>query len=301
MCVKYGMVIAMSEASLPSAHDALASLRANGNQFKTVPLAPRPMGGVTFLHPRNGERPVAADPRVLAATGQFYIANEVLRHAVHRAGGRTNSLRAAAEFMSQLFAQPRLIWGVSGFATIGYPCGLQADQLTALYRYLAVDRRRPVLVCDGAAGAGVLGISGVLAAECGIQTLGVTPLQGMSTMAPRDHMLVYGDTYQQREAIVGLLPDILVIVGGGVGAQREGVATLNSGGRVLLIDDLVNSSIPWPTVPEMALAVREKRMLICGKLDEIPTYAERLRVAARKLAPTFRPNRLVALRRRFGA
>ena len=290
----------MSEKRLPDARAALASLRTNGNQFETVPLAPRPLGGVTFPHPRDGNRPVEADPRVLAASGQIYLADERLRRAVHSAGGRTASLRAGADFLMQTFAQPRLVWGVSGYATIGYPCTSQADTLVALYRYLANNGRRPVLVCDGAAGAGVLGISGVLAAEHSIPTLGITPLQGMSTMAPRTHMLVYGDTYQQREVIVGLVPDILVIVGGGPGAQREGVATLNSGGRVLLLDDPRNSSIPWRTVPEMALAVREKRMLVRGKLDEIPAAASELRDVAVRTMRSFRDSRLRAIRRRFG-
>lgn len=295
------MVALMSETSLPSARAALASLRANGNQFETVPLAPRPLGGVTFLHPRDGRRAVAADSRVLAATGQFYAGNEKLRGAIQAAGGRAASLRAAASLVQRAFAQPLLVWGVSGFATIGYPCSGETDALEVLYRYLAAGRRRPFAVCDGAAGAGVLGINGVLAATHGIDTVGVTPLQGMSTMAPRTHMLVYGDTYQQREVIIGLLSDVLVVDGGGLGAQREALATLNAGGRVLSLGEPNEDITPWRSVPEIALALREQRMLICPKLDEIPAYAERVRDAAARTIRAFRPSRLVALHRRLSA
>lgn len=290
----------MSVKRLPSAQVALASLRENGNQFQTVPLVPEPMEGVTYLHAKKGVRAVEADPRVLAATGQFYVANEMLRRAIHQKGGRVESLQSGVSFIKQAYAQRRVVWGVSGFASIGYPCNVQADQLAVFYDYLA-SQHRDAIVCDGAAGAGVLGISGVMAEARGITTLGVTPLQGMSTMAPRTHMLVYGDTYQQREVIVGLLPDILVIVGGGPGAEREGVATLKSGGRVLLLDDPDNSSIPWRAVPEMMQAVGEKRMLVRGQLDEIVGAASELHAVAARAVRGLRPARFTELRRRFAA
>jgi predicted Rossmann-fold nucleotide-binding protein len=265
------------------------------------------MGGVTFQHPREGVRPVQADSRVLRATGQLYMANETLRGAVHRAGGRTSSLRAAADLVEQTFAQPKLVWGVSGFASIGHPCGAQVDGLERLYRYLAVARRKPVLVCDGGTGAGALAISSVLASEHRITTLGVSPLQGLSSMSPRDHMFVYGQTYQDREVIVGLLPDVLVVFDGGDGSKREAIAAAKGGSRILLVTQtgdnrdpklLVNS---WQSDPDLALAVREKRMIICDSLDGIAAAAEEQRVVAVRSARTFRPTRLAAIRRRFVA
>jgi len=290
----------MSVKKLPSAQVALASLRKNGNQFQTAPLVPQPMGGVTYLHPKKGVRAVEADSRVLAATGQFYAANETLRHAIQQNGGRAEPLQFGTSFIKQMYALRRVVWGVSGFASIGYPCSVQADQLAVFYDYLA-SCHRDAIVCDGAAGAGVLGISGVMAEERGITTLGVTPLQGMSTMAPRTHMVVYGDTYQQREVIVGLLPDILVIFGGGPGSEREGVATLEGGGRVLLVDDPDHSSIPWRTVPQMLQAVGEKRMLVCGGLDEIAAAARKLHASAAHTVRSLRPTRFSALRHHFAA
>jgi hypothetical protein len=75
----------MSKTSLPSAKTALASLRKNGNQFEKVPMVPEPLGGVTYPH-NEGDRIVTADPRVLRATGRFYVADETLRAAVRMAG-----------------------------------------------------------------------------------------------------------------------------------------------------------------------------------------------------------------------
>lgn len=295
----------MSEASLPSARAALASLREDGNYFGTAPAAPQTIGGVTYLHPTDGNRPVAADPRVLRGIDQVYVANETLRRVIQATGSETGSLRAAADLMHRLYAQPRLIWGVSGFASIGYPCVAQANGLERLYGYLAVDRRKPVLVTDGGSGAGALAISAVLAATRRIETLGVSPLQGLASMSPRTHMVVYGDTYRDREVIVGLLPDILVIFDGGEGSMREAVAAVRAGVRVLLVSQTGNNRDPrllinlWRTHDDLSRAVREKRMTICTSLDEIATYAEQHRVIATRTARTFRPSRLVAVRRRF--
>ncbi|HJP81820.1 MAG TPA: hypothetical protein VJ841_05480 [Candidatus Saccharimonadales bacterium] len=284
----------MSKASLPSAKTALASLRKNGNQFEAVPLVPEPLGGVTYPH-HGSDRTVAADPRVLRATGRVYVADRTLRIAVHEAGGKTDSLLAGAAFLARVFAQPRLIWGVSGYASIGISCTHQADLLEAFYHHLTTNQRGTALVSDGAAGAGVLGISGVLAAEHNIPTFGVSPLEGMSTMAPRDHMVIYGNTYQEREKIVGLVPDLLLIVGGGDGSRREGVAALEAGSRVLLLD----SNIPWRTVPKMRDAVHSGKLLVRSRIDEIPAAATQLQDAALPTMAAARRARLGAIRHHF--
>lgn len=296
----------MSEASLPGAQAALASLREDGNYFGTTPVAPQTIGGVTYLHPTEGNRSVAADPRVLRAIGHLYAADETLRRVVQATGPRTSSLHAAADFVNQMYSQPRLVWGVSGFASIGPSCGLQADGLERLYRYLSNEHRRPVMVTDGGSGAGVLAISAVLAGACSIQTLGVSPLQGLSSMSPRNRMVVYGDTYENREVIVGLLPDVLVVFDGGKGSMGEAIAAVKAGVRVLLVSQTGNNRDPkllinmWRADPHLALAVREKRMTICKSVDDIPAYAEAHRAIAVRTARSFRPSRLAVIRRRFG-
>lgn len=257
-------------------------------------MVPEPLGGVTYPH-NEGDRIVTADPRVLRATGRFYVADETLRAAVRMAGGWATSLLAGVAFLERVFAQPRLVWGVSGYASIGFSCGPQADLLETLYDYLATSCQHPELVVDGAAGAGVLGISGVLAAKQGIPTLGITPLEGMSSMASRDYMVVYGNTYQDREKIVGLVPDILVIVGGGIGSLREGIEALGAGSRVLLLD----SNIDWPNVPKMRHAVRRGQMLVRSHCDQIPAAVAELQDGILQTATTARRARLAAIRHHF--
>lgn len=284
----------MSEILLPSAETALSSLRKNGDQFATSPLVPQRLGRTTYLHPRDGVRPVEADPRVLRAIGHTYTNSKELRRAIMVVGGETNKPVPLLTSLEATYRGPRLVWSVSGFASIGHPCLAQANLLEALYRYLAIGYNRPALVCDGAAGAGVLGINGVLAAQHGIPTLGVTPLQGMSTMAPRKHMLVYGDTYQDREIIIGLLADILVVCGGGDGTLREAIATLLSGGYVLALGEPDESIAAWRGVPEIdkALNDKDKRMFICPSISEIAAFAEHVSKLAKTTMDAFRPQKL---------
>lgn len=291
----------MAKTSLPSADVALASLRENGNQFAEVPLAPQPLGGLTFPHPEGEERQLAVDPRVLAEIGKFFTRDSELRRALRQAGGQTDTLQSGMQKLQMFFGRSRLIWGVSGFASVGFSCHIHVDRLEWLYRYLATEACRPSIVCDGGVGAGVLGASAVLAQRYNLPTLGVIPLQGLASMAPRSFMLQYGASYEERQVIVGLLPDILAIAGGGNGALDEGLTTLKYGGCVLLLDDPERSSIGWQRVPEMVKAIDDGRMIVCGAFDQIAESAEKLRAMAARNARIFRPQRWVALRAHFAA
>lgn len=290
----------MPETALPSARVALASLRKNGNQFDSVPVAPQPLEGVIFQHPKDGERQAAADRRVLAQIGRFYAADTTLRQAIETAGCQAGSLQSAAELVAAMYSRSRMIWSISGFASVGFPCDALADRLEQLYLYLAAEHRRPV-ICDGGVGAGALGISGVLARQHKITSIGVIPMEGLESMAPRTYMFAYGDTYRQRQDIVGLLGDILVLAGGGLGATEEALVALEHGSGVLLLDDLDESLIPWRSEPKMVEAIANNQMIVCGSLDQIEPCAERLRVRAAQSARYLRSRRLRRIRGDFAA
>jgi|GEM_PF-3038888 len=271
---KYGIVAVMSTTGLPGRAAALTSLRANGDQFASVPLAPRRLGRATYRHPTNGQRPVTYDPRVLAGVMRFYSNTTVLRDLLQDAGGDAWPTRVITADLGRLVERNSFIWSVSGYATIGHPCDLEATALERVYEVFRQSKYRPSLVCDGAAGAGVLGISGVLAEHAGIPTLGITPLQGMASMAPRRHMIVHGSTYADREVAIGAAGDILLVVGGGgldavgkpKGALNEALAAARSGGVVVLLaqrsTDPTSFAQAWRQQRDMTEAMRQGRVIV---------------------------------------
>lgn len=128
------------------------------------------------------------------------------------------------------------VWGVSGYATKGYECHLEAAILQRLFKTFQDPDFTPSMVSGGGGHESVLGLSAVLAERHGIKTIGITPLQGMAHMAPRSHTIVYGHTYADREPIVAAVPDILLAVGGGgVDASGKPRGTLR---EVLLAEEL---------------------------------------------------------------
>lgn len=256
----------MSDKDLPSVEDAYRSLRDYGDQFLTAPLVPQPLSGVMFSHPRHGVIEAKADPRVLAACERMYTNNERLMVALSGRCGLVCMQEDALAMLSGHFSLPQLVVGVSGFASRGYSCVAVASALSVAYGCLwTIPEYTPSLVCDGATGAGALGLSGVLAQSYGLPTLGFAALQGMSSMAPRTHMVVGGQTYQDREELVGSAPDLLLGFGGGKGTLNECLASLRAGGSVLSVQphDSWRKAMdgPW---------VAEGRLVFCDSDDQIP-------------------------------
>lgn len=302
---RYIIINLMSDRRLPTLAEALASLCSDGDQFSSAPLAPRPLGDLTYTHPKKGERPVKADNGILRATGKFYTSNRALRCAIRKEGGRvvTFSRLSLLTRVGCAFANPRPIWGISGFATPGFNCEPEAAAMSIVFQHFAsTDARMPQLIVDGAAGAGVLGISGVLAQQYDIPTLSVSPLQGLSTMAPRGRVAIFGHTYKDREIIIGMLADILLCVGGGEGAKREALTTLACGGVVLLVaiknDGPHTLAGSWQQAPELVAAERAGRLVVCSTIDELPQCLERV-IAAAASRYTSRRRRFRGLARRL--
>jgi hypothetical protein len=204
----------------------------------------------------------------------------------------------ATDRIESMFAKLGVIWGVSGFATPGPDCSAEAGGLAALYQFLADSNRLPMLVADGGASVGVLGLNGLIADMHNVLTLGFTPLQGIASMGPRNHTVIWGNSYRDREQLVGLLPDALVCAGGGDGAGRECETTIDNGGPVLLLAlkkyDEGTLPVTFRSWPKLQQAESEGQLVVCESLDDLPRCIGLVYEMA-KLAAAQRPGRLTAI------
>jgi hypothetical protein len=288
----------MSNFLLPGPDEAYRALRLRGEQFTDEPEALHPLGERTFEHYERGQLPVIIDARVAAANGRMY-ADESAHAALREHGARTGTLADAADIVERYMSEDELMWGFSGFATAGPAFKTEAQGMSRLFERLEQQNRLPSLVSDGAARAGILGLCGVIARRHGVPTLGFTPWQGLSTMAPRDHMVVAYDTYMEREDLVGMTPDILVCVGGGDGARRECQATIRFGGAALLLalkdygPKLLTGS--FEQFEDLAQAQADGRLVVARSLRGLPKALREVQEAGEHAAVS-RATRLSALR-----
>lgn len=267
------------EQELPKADESIASIRTNGDPFATAPLSPITFGGVTYQHPQKGTSTIAGDSRIFAQAVRVYTDHEPLRNAVNGLGVTYAwSLEDFVDGLWSAHTAPRLFWGFSGFASKGdnCGCGLEADAMERIYQFLASkSHRRPRLVSDGGSGAGVLALNSVLANMHHIESVGFTPYQGVASMSARDQIVIARNTYQDREVLVGTLPDILVCVGGGEGTKREAIEAVKAGNTVLLVmlqgnDNANILAGSWHNTPELMQANANGTLLVCEYLEDIP-------------------------------
>lgn len=161
----------------------------------------------------------------------------------------------------------------------------------------------PSLVVDGGVSDGVLGLSGILANRFEVPSLGYIPLQGLSSIGPRTRLVVHKDTYLDREILVGLTPDVLVCVGGGLGTQRECEAALEHGGVVLLLAlrDYGPGSLPSVYLEHSITksAARDGRLIVCSNVRDIQTRLPRIIQTARLVSLPSRSQRMEELSRQL--
>ena len=270
----------MAKSDLPSLAEAYGRLCSEvGDMFVDASQHALRLGGLLYTR-SNGERwPVEVDARVLQAIGQIYADAQVLNEL--REYRKVEPLSETVALFARLAGTSGLIWGFSGYATAGRAYRLEAEMMTVLYRYLASQIRLPVLATDGSSSAGVLGLSGVIAAAYGVPTLGFCCLQGLDCMAPRDHMVVSGHTYRDREELVGVAPDVLVAVGGHEATRRECGHALKNGGVVLMLapqdyrpDSLMGSLHSSGSRQTFADLQPADRIVVCRSIAEVPAAVE---------------------------
>lgn len=250
---------------IPNPQDSLERLRAHGEQFigsRQVTNLDAYMEGFTI------------DKEALAAQGRVYVDDSSLRLELNRQGVTATGLRAARRCIAHYFEDERTIWGFSGYAMGGYTYEQEADGLQELYKYLRSKRERPSLAVDGGVSAGNLGLSGIVAGINRVPTLGFVPSKGLSDVGIRNHLVVWGKTYRERELLVGTTPDVLVCIGGGDGTRRECQQAIKMGSPVLLLalKNYGESSLPktYMQLEGAETAVQEGRLELCESLGDLP-------------------------------
>lgn len=255
------------------------------------------LGNLAFRHPSRGRQPVVIDDTTLRQSSYVY-AQAAVRNALQEYSVRTKSHVAMADFIARSFAHDDLIWGVSGFASAGYDCTTEGRGLAELYAYFG-GAERPGLIVDGGVAQGVLGINGVLAAMHGIPTLGCIPLQGLASLGERTRTLVWGDTYEDREVLVGTIADVVACVAGGKGSARECLHALRHGSTVLLLSLREYEPGTFPRTyfqhDEVRKAITEGRFLVCDSINTIASKAQEAWESAMKFTRISRTRRSPAL------
>lgn len=222
--------------------------------------------GITYNHPK-GERTVRIDEAALRQQGRVYSDDSLLIDSLIESGGIKVSRHAELlSFIEAAYDEPLPIVGVSGYATVGFAYEKEAQALRHMYNHFRKKEQPFGLTVDGGVSSGVLGINGLASLIGGVTSLGVIPKQGLHRVGVRDHLAVWGDTYQDREVIVGTVPDVLVCVGGADGTRRECQEALKHGSAVLLLamGDAPSGSLAatYDQYKDIEGAIRDGTMMI---------------------------------------
>lgn len=260
--------------------------------------------GITFEHPK-GQRDITIDSETLHTQGRIYVGHQALRQELQVQGFTATGLAEAGSVIESHYGNDALIWGFSGFASVlpGIDYRQEGKGIAQFYDYLATTDRKPGLAVDGGVSAGNLGLSAVIAAQHGVPTMGFIPLNGLDSTGTRDHLVVWGNNYPDREVLVGTTPDAVLGIGGAEGTRRECEAALKQGSAVLLmaLKDYGPKSLPatYQKHPVMTEAVEDGRMVICESPEALPDAIEQTAEAAQH-ARDNRSHRLKAIREVLG-
>lgn len=240
-------------------------LRNTGVQF------PKPHHTATLL------RDVEIDTEVMHQISTMY-ARAPMDGRLRDLGASAASLREAYAVISHAL-HTGTVWGVSGFATGATPEQpldyiKENNILSAFYTYISNSAMRPSLIVDGGCSEGILGLNGYFAEDRGLPNLGYIPFEGLTSMSARQHMVVWGDTYRDRELLVGTTSQILLCMGGADGTIRECLRALLYNSPVILVeakhyDDPRAFTNVYASIPQVQQAMQEKRFFFCREVGEL--------------------------------
>ncbi|HEX6258811.1 MAG TPA: hypothetical protein VFZ48_05000 [Candidatus Saccharimonadales bacterium] len=243
--------------------------------------------GITYVHPEHGEREVQLSDYTRSKLELVY-ASDQLRAALRKKGG----LRAQGhgDALKWLRGMSRGGWvlGCSGFATVMPNDTYQLDRviLAEIYSYLKQINALPAFTSDGGTGAGALQANADVADRLGVPTLGCTPMSALPKQAvgARRRTIIGGATYEDREAIVGRLADLLLCIDGKDGTLREAEAAAAQGSIVMFVALRTYDGMPTYTrvnMPQLRLAASQKRIVVWSpesSEDLITAFARALRM-----------------------
>ncbi len=271
-------------SDLETAYESLCS---QGQQF-SEPHDTVQLEGLTFEHPRKGIVPIRIDAGVLAMQGTIY-ADPTLQAALHGRHIAVQSLEDASNFLAQHLGpgNEKLVWGFSGYATGGvnpetgkpFTYESEAIGLRLLYDHLLAKGEAPSLAIDGGVSEGFLALNSITAQSAGVPTLGFIPRQGLASIGVRDHLVVAGNTYRDRETFVGTA-DILVCAGGADGTERECIHAIQRGAAVLLLNlaDYPPNSFArtFRANEDLRQANDEGRLVVCDSYEAVADSVDRI-------------------------
>lgn len=285
--------------NLPSYRQALKSVRETGEMLE------RPYTGwetgVEYEHPEKGTQGIVVDDRVLPAIDHFYTNNKALSLALGKRHVYTVATTRAMQVLNYALAGDGVVWGLSGYASAfpGAKYHAEADGIEKFYEHFRAIGHKPALVVDGGVSAGVLGLNGIIAKQFQVPTLGFIPLQGLGSMGPRTHMVVYGATYQDREKAVAAASDILTCWGGKKGTERECEAAIDDGSIVILtrFREYEPDSLPSQYLrnPKLKEAFDRGQLIVCDSHDKIAECVAKALAAHHATKKWNRPRRLEKL------
>lgn len=259
--------------------------------------------GLTFRHAKYGALPVRILTGQLPGVGKMYVQNNTLAKTLRGYGVETSPWRTFAHMASSQFSSKRSFFlGFSGYTDPRFSYELELRTIRAIYQHLLSKGRLPTSVSDGGGKDGVLGANARAARQFNVKSIAFTPLQGLETLSSRDHIVVWGDTFHQREVLVGLLPDMLLVVGGQKSAINVCVQAADFDTPVVIIEakkykDPQGITNTWRQVPKLVKAHTKKRLFVCRPDDDIPSALDRalLLVDKNRADEAIRTNRLRAL------
>jgi len=212
-------------------------------------------------------------PTVIAPRADVYNALTQVR------SGET--LQDAGPFIQEKLTGAGLIIGFSGYGTEGYAYHTEAAGIEAIHQ-ICDQAGLPIdAVVDGGTGYGVPGLSGMVAQAMERHAIGVVPVRGARGASPRDTLVVVdGDDFGDEAPAIGLMADVLVVMGGGPNAEKELKAAVASGGLAVIAGlkdyppvSLVNT---FDQDELFANAYEDGQLTVCGNIDELTTQITRL-------------------------
>lgn len=273
-------MIAAEEYSLPSLDEQLDLLRTTGNQFDPDERRERrlPIPGI-MLEGEDGELEQALyDAGVVPTIPSMIVPSNGLCRALQELRPNRLTSRYMGGFMTGLFFRADLIVGFSGYGTGTEPGGKRYDYETEYQGMVELfdvfhEAEVPVShVVDGGTGYGVPGLSGIIAEQQGLKTIGYAPARSLRGIARRDTSVIVGKEFGDEAVALGSTPDMLVALGGGPNAEKEVEAALAVGSRVMLLNlrDYPGSSIAYMADRHEGAkeAKAKEQLVVCTSMDE---------------------------------
>jgi len=268
------------EFSLPTPDEQLDLLRTTGNQFDPDERRARrlPIPGIMLEGEGSELEPALYDAGVVPTIPDMIVPSNGLCRALSELRPNRLTSRYMGGFMTGLFFRADLIVGFSGYGTGTEPGGRRYDYETEYQGMVELfdafeEAEIPVShVVDGGTGYGVPGISGLVAQQRGLGTIGYAPARSLRGIASRDTSVIVGKEFGDEAIALGSTPDVLVAMGGGPNAEKEVEAALAVGSRVMLLNlrEYPSNSIAYMTDRhEGAKEAQEKEQLVvCRNMDE---------------------------------